>query len=306
MLKQVVERLRARPMNEEREEGEGHKEDNGNKEHTDMNANERGCNNLENKRKFTADQGDPRGMRDPEIPVMRAGEVQTASSHNAQGNKSKEREGSQSETKRGERHKGPRKLTQSEWESELEERKKRKNNIKIYGMKIKSRLTGKDIEEKIREQTGVTPWMKRRTTTRKGILVELGSVYNKIRIMKANHINARGGGQVEISDDWTEREMVVQNWLEEYAKELRRQERSARTGHLKMWSKENWKTWDDRQGRLVEPDNDRDTQKMTKDQVPRGKSRFRGFRNRSWNNGARRGGGGDEGSVMEHSGGEEN
>ena len=154
---------------------------------------------------------------------MHAGEVQTASSYNSRCNKSKKREGSQSETKRGGRHKGPRKLTQTEWESELEERKKRKNNIIIHEMKITNRLTEKDIEEKIREQTGVTPWIKRWTTTRKGILVELGSVYNKIRIMKANHINARGGGQVEISDDWTEREMVVQNWLEEYAKELRRQ-----------------------------------------------------------------------------------
>ena len=106
--------------------------------------------------------------------------------------------------------------------------------------------------------------------------------------MKANHIDARGGRQVEISDDWTEREMVLQNWLEEYAKELRRQGRNARTGHLKMWSKENWKTWDDRQGRLVEPENDRDRQKITKDLVPPENVDFVGF--------------GTEAGTMEHEG----
>ena len=79
MLKQVAERLRARPMNEEREEGEGDKEDKGKKKHTDMNASKRGCNNLENKRKDTAYQWDPRGIRDPEITELRAGEVQTSS-----------------------------------------------------------------------------------------------------------------------------------------------------------------------------------------------------------------------------------
>lgn len=104
----------------------------------------------------------------------------------------------------------------------------------------------RDLERAIGRQTGRTSHIEKWEKIKEGTLVRLSSIENKIDIMKNNY--KRGGGRMQITDDWTRREKEIQRWIEKQAEEMRRNGKAVYTGHQKIQIEGVWKKWNEEEG----------------------------------------------------------
>lgn len=150
--------------------------------------------------------------------------------------------------RRSRQRKRPGRLSNGEWAREIEERERRKRNIVIRGLEKTKRPMEENIRVSVEEQTGIKPGVRRWKWTDKGLLVELDSSWNKAKVMKNNFRAKASDRKLQIMDDWTNREVEVQRWIEEEAEELRQQGEFIRTGHQKMQVQGTWIIWNELEG----------------------------------------------------------
>lgn len=142
----------------------------------------------------------------------------------------------------------PEAMSENEWDWELKERKSRKKNIIVKGV----RAVGKGIKEEIKEI--VRKFMNRDIYIEKirviggGVLVELQSMENKIELMKRKGL-LKGIG-IWIEDDHTVREKQVQEWLERLKEEEKRRGHEIRVGYQKIMVDGEWYEWREKEGKL--------------------------------------------------------
>lgn len=142
----------------------------------------------------------------------------------------------------------PENLSKNEWEWEMRERKNRKKNLVIKGL----RGVGKGIKDEVRgiikNYLRMDIYIERIRVMGGGILVELQSMENKVMIMKRKGMLK--GVDIWIKDDYTVREKQVQDWLEKLGEEERILGHEVKVGYQKVKVDEDWYVWGEREGRL--------------------------------------------------------
>lgn len=146
----------------------------------------------------------------------------------------------------------PERMNEREYEWEIKERKRRKNNIVIRGQAKWGRggIGVGEIKKIIKEKLGISLEVKRSREGREGMIIELGSVKQKIEIMK------RKGGLKETGlwaeDDLTEREKRAQEWLWKIEEEEKRNGLEVKVGYMKIRVEGIWYNWDEEKGQIKE------------------------------------------------------
>lgn len=144
----------------------------------------------------------------------------------------------------------PDSLGKGEYEWEMKERKERRKNIMIRGVKTMGKDLKKEVKEIIRKYLDIEIYIRNIRAIGGGLVLELESFENKIQIMKRKARLA--GTKIELIDDFTQRELEVREWLEK----LRDCETGlglrVRTGYMKVNVDGYWYVWNEREGRLLE------------------------------------------------------
>lgn len=144
----------------------------------------------------------------------------------------------------------PEPLGKGEWECEIAERKARKKNIFVRGIRTTGIGIGEELKGIIEEKMGMTIYIKRIRAIGGGLVIELESMQNKIALMKNKKNLGKTG--IWIEDDYTNREREIQSWLENIEKEERRNGLEAMTGYQKIRIQGSWYEWSEEKGRLEE------------------------------------------------------
>ena len=136
--------------------------------------------------------------------------------------------------------------SQMEWETQ--ERRRRKNNIAVRGIRKGGNSSGREFAQIIRAKIGIDPSIVRVRQIAGGPIITVESMRTK-RIMMGRRDNLHDTG-IWIEDDFTEREKEVQNWLKKEAEKLEREGNSTQVGYLKMKVNDSWWYWSDERGEL--------------------------------------------------------
>lgn len=144
----------------------------------------------------------------------------------------------------------PERMSVAEYEWELKERRRRKNNLVIRGVGAERYESMHEVKQKMERKLGIRMEIKRCREGREGIVVEMGSVRNKIEVMR------RKGGLKEtgwwVDDDFTEREKRVQEWLRKIEEEETRNGLRVKIGYMKIRVEGIWYKWDEEKGQIRE------------------------------------------------------
>lgn len=134
---------------------------------------------------------------------------------------------------------------------EIQERKNRRGNIVLNGFKVTDKNNiGADIVRLITTETRIIPEIKRLSEIGRGkFLLEITSLGNKIDIMKRKNDLISAG--ISLENDFTEREIQVQYWLESLAEQDLKMGKNTKTGYMKIRQDGVWKTWNEHLGKLV-------------------------------------------------------
>lgn len=144
----------------------------------------------------------------------------------------------------------PEALGEGEYACELAERKERRRNIFVRGIRTVGAGIKEELREIISDKTGVTLYIKKVRAIGGGLVIELESMANKLDLMK-NKKNLGGVG-IWIDDDLTNREKEVQGWLESIGKEERKNGLDVQVGYLKIRVQGIQYRWIEKKGRLEE------------------------------------------------------
>lgn len=141
-------------------------------------------------------------------------------------------------------------LGASEYECEMEERKRRKKNILMRGI----RTVGKGVKEEIKyvlwERLGIRIYIKKIIAGGGGLIIECESFENKVDIMRKKGL-LKGTG-IWIDDDYTEREKQIQSWLDSIVEEEGRNGLAVKIGYMKINIDRVWYKWDEKIGQIIE------------------------------------------------------
>lgn len=142
----------------------------------------------------------------------------------------------------------PERMGGQEYECEMRERRVRKKNIFVRGIRTVGRGIKEELNVILKEWLGVPMYSKRIRAIGGGLVVELESMENKREIMKKKKLLEGTGLWIE--DDLTEREKEVQAWLEKLVEEEREMGLNASLGHQKVKVQGEWYMWEEKRGRL--------------------------------------------------------
>lgn len=140
----------------------------------------------------------------------------------------------------------PTALSENELSWEMVERKKRKKNIKIRGIRTVGKGLKEEVKYVIRKFLGIEVYIDRLSAIGGGLLIELESLENKIDIIKRKGMLK--GINLWVEDDLTEREKEVQEWLGKVAEEERMRGLEVIVGYQKIKVDGDWYKWDERKG----------------------------------------------------------
>lgn len=143
----------------------------------------------------------------------------------------------------------PEKLSEEELEWEMAERRSRKKNIFIRGIRTVGTKIKEEIKGIIKEKLNEAIYIKRTRAIGGGLVVELESMENKIEIMRKRRMLQ--GVNLWLEDDLTEREKEIKKWLEMVAKEERELGTEAQLGYQKIKLQGIWFEWDEKVGKTV-------------------------------------------------------
>lgn len=161
--------------------------------------------------------------------------------------------------KKGRRQKNstaPTPLTQSEWKCELEERRKRKKNIKVWGVSNRGNKheVAREVLQLLGTRLGMRPKITEVLLLGGGPVVTIGSMEDKKIIMRRRR--ELDGLGVRLDDDLTTREKEVDKWIDTEVEEIRRNGRYVKKGFMKMCVDGRWKYWDELLGTMEKDRND--------------------------------------------------
>lgn len=144
----------------------------------------------------------------------------------------------------------PDKLSEDELEWEMAERRCRKKNIFIRGIRTVGAKIKEEIRGIIKEKLDQAIYIKRTRAIGGGIVVELESRENKMDIMRKKGMLK--GMNLWIEDDLTDREREIQKWLGMIVEEERSRGLEAQLGYQKLKIEGNWYEWREEEGRIVD------------------------------------------------------
>lgn len=152
----------------------------------------------------------------------------------------------------------PDRMGGQECEREMLERRERKKNIFVRGIRTVGRGIKEELSNIIKEWIGVPMYSRKIRAIGGRLVVELESMENKREIMK-NKKCLKGSG-IWIEDDLTEREEEIQTWLEKLVEKKRDRGTDVTLGYQKVKVQGSWYRWDERRKRLeaIEKENFRD------------------------------------------------
>lgn len=141
-------------------------------------------------------------------------------------------------------------LSEIEFKCEMEERRRRKNNILVRGIRTVGKGINEEVESVIKKFLGIEIYIEKLSIGGGGIIVKLESFKNKLEIIKRKGMLK--GVNLWIEDDYTEREREreVQEWLDKIAKEERANGLETKVGYAKIKVDGDWYRWDEREGRV--------------------------------------------------------
>ncbi|XP_018307231.1 trichohyalin-like [Mycetomoellerius zeteki] len=146
-------------------------------------------------------------------------------------------------------------LENLEWERERREREKRRNNIVIRGVEVwGEKRMEQEVKEFIRDnlktEVEVNKAFKLRMRgDRSTVVAEISSWGQKREIMVKKKELKSG---IFIDDDLTRKEREIQKYLREKATEENRKGNKTRVGYRKIFLKDRWYRWDEKEKKLVE------------------------------------------------------
>ncbi|KAJ8672395.1 hypothetical protein QAD02_003654 [Eretmocerus hayati] len=140
-----------------------------------------------------------------------------------------------------------------EYEYEMKERKKRKRNIIMRGTRTVGKFIREEVERTVWDIVRLPIHIRKITPIGGGLVIELQSFYNKMQLMKVRRKLESYG--ICISDEYTEREKEINNWVQGIAEEERENGLEARAGYMKIYVQGYWYNWDEKKGRLVSVEN---------------------------------------------------
>ena len=144
----------------------------------------------------------------------------------------------------------PEALSESEWKWEYTERRKRKRNIVVRGVRAAGNDRGiaREVKQLLEEKLRVVPKIVRVQRVGGGPVVTLLSMETKKAIMKRK--GELGNAAIWIEDDYTTREREVEEWLKREAEKKRREGKIVRRGYMKICVNGVWWQWVEREGNL--------------------------------------------------------
>lgn len=142
----------------------------------------------------------------------------------------------------------PTALSEREYEWEMVERRNRKKNLRIRGIRTVGKGLKEEVKNVIKKFMGIEIYIDKLRAVGGGLLVELESFDNKIDILKRRGMLK--GINLWIEDDYIERENEIQEWLGKIAKEEKMRGFETRVGYLKIKVNGDWYRWDERMGRV--------------------------------------------------------
>lgn len=145
----------------------------------------------------------------------------------------------------------PRGLSQDEWDEELDERRARRKNVLVEGLTLLSRTKKEELEAFLQEEMGVTARVGKMIRLGDGgWLVTIEELEQKKEIMRARpRLKERGWG-VYLKDDFTVRQIEVQEWLEREAASWNKGGWSTWAAYNSLCVDDTWLEWDEKEGGL--------------------------------------------------------
>ena len=192
--------------------------------------------NEEEKRKATANSNKGMQRREDELNDS----SRTDENGNDTGNKNKDKT-----TTRIER---PERLEGLDLDAEKARRHKNEGKILVKGAKGRNDREVDEVVRTINNRLGISMRITDTSVTHEGLVINVSSIREKIMIMR-NKFKLRGT-PVVLGDVLTWRERAVQEWVENFATELREDGEEIQTGYLKLKLRGTWLEWEEEEGDL--------------------------------------------------------
>lgn len=141
----------------------------------------------------------------------------------------------------------PDRMPKIELEWEVKERISRKKNIMVWGFRTSGKHVISEVKQTIYEMTEVWLNIASWRAIGGGLLLTLNSMHDKKWIMSKKRLLR--GTSIIVSDDLTEKEKQVQNWIKFTVNEAKQKRLNTRIGYLKWQMNNQWCYWCEEEGR---------------------------------------------------------
>ena len=142
----------------------------------------------------------------------------------------------------------PSPMAKEELEWELKERRARKKNITVRGVRVVGKGIVQEVTEIIKTRMNIDPKIVRMQKVAGGPVFTIESMDKKKGIMMRKR--ELKGTKIWIDDDYTPREREIQDWIREEAARRERTGSIVRVGYLKLRIDGTWWNWNEVQGKL--------------------------------------------------------
>lgn len=144
----------------------------------------------------------------------------------------------------------PRKLSQEEWSAEKEERRARKKNIYVSGLTLLKREKKEEFEDWVFHTMQIKIRVEKSERIGNDWKFKIEEWTKKLELMKLKMSLQRLGWGVWISDDLTDRQKEVQQWIEREADAWRQRGKIVATGYQRIRIDDTCLMWDELEGEL--------------------------------------------------------
>ena len=142
----------------------------------------------------------------------------------------------------------PSPMAKEELKWELKERRARKKNITVRGVRVVGKGIVQEVTEIIKTRMNIDPKIVRMQKVAGGPVFTIESMDKKKGIMMRKR--ELKGTKIWIDDDYTPREREIQDWIREEAARRERTGSIVRVGYLKLRIDGTWWNWNEVQGKL--------------------------------------------------------
>ncbi|XP_011314404.1 trichohyalin-like [Fopius arisanus] len=145
----------------------------------------------------------------------------------------------------------PGKMTEEEWQVELDLRRSKRKNMIIEGLTLVTRTRKEELEKWMMEVLDLKVRIEKLDRREQGgWLARVEEVAHKKAIMKEKTRLKEKRWGVYITDDLTERQKEIQAWMEGEVRNWRKLQKEAWTGYNSICVEGTWLEWDEKEGIL--------------------------------------------------------